>query len=56
MSLSPFMDIEPCDYLQSLIAEHNKQFIKLTRNLRLKYHFIFHYGHIIKEVGPLIHL
>jgi len=41
--------------LNSLVSEHNKLFLVLSKsNLKPKYHFMTHYGRILKKNGPII--
>jgi hypothetical protein len=41
-------------YLESLISEHHESYVQLFHDtLKPKHHFMLHYPHIIKQIGPL---
>ncbi|XP_063380452.1 uncharacterized protein LOC134675033 [Cydia fagiglandana] len=41
-------------YLEALISEHHESYVKLFHDtLKPKHHFMVHYPHVIKQVGPL---
>lgn len=43
------------EHLASLIQEHNKQYMDISKqNLKPKFHFLLHYPRIISKIGPPI--
>lgn len=52
--LRNFLDSPTVIMLESLIYEHHQSYLTLFRDtLKPKHHFMVHYPHIIKQVGPL---
>lgn len=45
-----------CDYWDVLVTEHHELYLKLFKQtLKPKFHFMLHYGRIIRQSGPLAH-
>ncbi|XP_022159932.1 uncharacterized protein LOC111028782 [Myzus persicae] len=51
------LQIDSCELLQILIAEHHDLYLKFSRqHLKPKHHFMLHYHTMLKKFGPLIAL
>lgn len=51
------LQIDSCELLQTLIAEHHDLYIMYSKqNLKPKHHFMLHYHTMLKKFGPLVAL
>ncbi|XP_063382362.1 uncharacterized protein LOC134668830 isoform X1 [Cydia fagiglandana] len=51
------IDCSTVEYLKYLITEHHEQYLEYFNDtLKPKHHFMIHYPHIIKRIGPLKHI
>jgi hypothetical protein len=51
------LQIDSCELLQTLVAEHHDLYLRYSKqNLKPKHHFMLHYHTMLKKFGPLVAL
>lgn len=55
--LSPYVTETKCNTLENLIEKHHNMYLTLFNlNLKPKHHFLVHYPHILRKIGPVVGL